>query len=204
MRYARPYDEGYEACPCFWGRDPGSLLLFLEEIVQGFAGLSVLDLGCGEGKNAIYLARRGAVVRAIDYSPLAIKNAQHSWADFATVRWEIGDVVSTELPANTYDVVIAYGLLHCLSSCRVISDVVNRMKNATKPGGYNLVCSMNDRFQDLSGHRDLIPCLLSHLEYLKLYEDWMILRETDADLREAHPHNGVWHTHSMTRLVSQR
>jgi ubiquinone/menaquinone biosynthesis C-methylase UbiE len=48
----------------------------LEE--SNFSGLKVLDLGCGEGKNALYFAERGAQVVGIDISHVAILNAQNS------------------------------------------------------------------------------------------------------------------------------
>ena len=47
----------------------------LEE--SNFSGLKVLDLGCGEGKNALYFAERGAQVVGIDISHVAILNAQN-------------------------------------------------------------------------------------------------------------------------------
>src|SRR5690242_16399740 len=63
-----PYDDRYARCPCFWGREPGSLIRRLEAHIPSFAGLTVLDAGCGEGKNAAYLSERGAVVHAVDCS----------------------------------------------------------------------------------------------------------------------------------------
>ena len=50
------YDEGYIASDCFWGEEPGSLIRQLGEVLTDFAGLSVLDAGCGEGKNAVHLS----------------------------------------------------------------------------------------------------------------------------------------------------
>src|SRR6266849_156523 len=76
------YEDGYRACDCFWGRQPGSLIQKLLEYVFEPAGMTVLDTGCGEGRNAIYLARLGANVRAVDISSRrAIANAQRAWPD---------------------------------------------------------------------------------------------------------------------------
>ena len=65
------YDAGYIACPCFWGRSPGSLVRLLDKYIVDFSGMEVLDAGCGEGKNAAFLSQRGARVRAIDVSEAA-------------------------------------------------------------------------------------------------------------------------------------
>jgi hypothetical protein len=67
------YDDGYRRCPCFWGKTPGKLVSALADIVPSFHGLRILDAGCGEGKNAVFFAQRGAFVRAIDVSALAAR-----------------------------------------------------------------------------------------------------------------------------------
>ena len=67
------YDEGYKACPCFWGDKPASLVAELMA-THDVADWIVLDLGCGEGKNAAALARAGARVTAIDCSEVAVEN----------------------------------------------------------------------------------------------------------------------------------
>jgi 2-polyprenyl-3-methyl-5-hydroxy-6-metoxy-1,4-benzoquinol methylase len=59
------YDDGYSRCACFWGRSPGSLVQrFIAKVPC--KGLRVIDLGCGEGKNAYALAHAGALVTAVD------------------------------------------------------------------------------------------------------------------------------------------
>src|SRR5258708_2028403 len=110
-----PYDAGYAACPCFWGREPSSLVGALRKTVRSFIGLQVLDAGCGEGKNTAFFARHGASVRAIDYSPLALRNARAAWGSPQNVEWERGDIREVQLAPDAYDIVIAYGVLHCLA-----------------------------------------------------------------------------------------
>jgi len=199
------YDGGYKACPCFWGRHPGSLIGWLENHLQDFSGLSVLDAGCGEGKNAIYMARKGCTVQAIDISKLAILNARHAWHDYDDISWEVTDIRSLPLDAKRYDVVIAYGLLHCLSSQSEVESVIRKLQGATKPGGYNVVCAFNDQNQEMEdAHPGFSPVLLSHSAYLNHYDDWQIVYETNEALHEVHPHNNVPHSHSITRLVAKR
>ncbi len=108
------YDDGYKCCACFWGREPGSLLTILGEHVTSFEGLEVLDIGCGEGKNAAFLARRGARVRAVEISELALRNARQAWETVEGVEWEQADARHLLLPADAYDIIVAYGLFHCL------------------------------------------------------------------------------------------
>lgn len=85
------YDEGYRICKCFWGTDPGRLVKHIEQYIDYFSGLMVLDVGCGEGKNAIYLSRLGAKVHAIDISERGIFNAKAAWPDFEKVSCVLND-----------------------------------------------------------------------------------------------------------------
>ena len=198
------YDAGYEACSCFWGTQPGSLVNRLFDICPTIRGLKVFDAGCGEGKNAMALARMGAVVDAVDISEHAIRNAKRAWPDYEIVNWASCDVAEYDLPNEWYEVVIAYGLLHCLSSHQHVATMVDKLQKATSQGGYNLICTFNDRRQELDVHPDLNPILLPHDDFVRLYDGWKLMYETDTDLQEVHPHNPVVHTHSMTRIIARK
>lgn len=198
------YDEGYRKCPCFWGREPSSLVLKLQSFLPNLQDLTVLDAGCGEGKNAAYFANNGAIVRALDISEIAIVRARESWDPIENVKWEVADVRQLLLLPSSFDIVIAYGLLHCFSSTADIRNTVEKLKDATKESGFNIICTFNDRHQELDAHPGFHPCLLPHSLFIDLYSDWNILVESDSDLREQHPHNNIEHTHSMTRIIAQR
>lgn len=198
------YDDGYRHCSCFWGTTPGRLVVQLEHILGSFDGLTVLDAGCGDGKNAAYCARRGANVTAFDLSEYAIANARRTWHEVSNVSFHVGDVLTDESLAHEYDVVIAYGLIHCLESEDQIRRVVERLKAITRLKGWNVVCSFNNRFQQLEAHPGFEPTLMSHSQICELYHTWSLAHCSDSDLTEVHPHNGIVHTHSMTRILARK
>jgi SAM-dependent methyltransferase len=199
------YDDGYRECPCFWGNEPGSYVKLLCEYVPSFEGLRILDAGCGEGKNAIFLAQKGGSVDAIEMSELALRNGMHHWNGNTSVRWSNADVRNIDLPREQYDIVVAYGLLHCLHSINEIHAVLTTLQETTCIHGFNVICVFNSRHQELHAHPGFSPTLLSHGEYLRLYSrGWKILAESDSDLIERHPHNDIEHTHSMTRMLAQK
>lgn len=198
------YDDGYRMCPCFWGKKPGSLVALLEKHLGKWQDLHILDIGCGEGKNAIYLARLGAKVDAIDISAFAIANAKRAWTDKDNVNWIVYDIRQMKIEQGRYDVVILYGILHCLKDALEITEIVTKTKDATKTGGFHIVCSFNERTQDLTAHPDFSPILVRDSFYLSLYSDWSILYHTDEDLIESHPHNDIEHVHSMTRIIAEK
>src|ERR1700722_3650082 len=197
------YDEGYRAVPCFWGTRPGSLVSdFLGRYPCG-SHAEVLDLGCGEGKNAAAFTAAGCHVDAIDCSSAALENGRNAFSHL-DIGWLLADARKISLPPRHYDVVVAYGFFHCLPNKEEISALIGLTKEATKVGGYHLVCAFNSRSQDLSAHPGFIPTLASHAWYLRKYTDWSIVSATDTILHERHPHNGIPHHHSLTRLIARR
>ena len=79
------YDIGYKKCNSFWGTTPSSLILKLNAEFKNYQNKSILDIGCGEAKNAIYFAEKGCYVDAFDISEFAIANACRPDAAVSTV-----------------------------------------------------------------------------------------------------------------------
>jgi tellurite methyltransferase len=197
------YDDGYQAVPCFWGTRPGSLIAEHLKSHPRRPGALALDLGCGEGKNAAALTRAGYLVDAVECSRAAINNGRHLFSDL-DINWLEADVREVQFPQKHYDIVVAYGLYHCLRGSDEISLLIDRTKDATRPGGHHLICVFNDGSHDLRAHPGLHPTLASHGWYLSKYSDWSLVSATDSILKEIHPHNNIPHHHSLTRLTARR
>jgi tellurite methyltransferase len=197
------YEAGYSACDCFWGLVPGTYVQRLAGLLDNFSELRILDAGCGEGKNAAWLAGKGATVTAVEISRRALDHARRLHPH-ASVDWLCADVTKQTWPPAFFDVVIAYGLFHCLSSTSDITMFHATLSNATKVGGYHVICSFNDRDQDLSAHPDFEPCLASHEFYCDLYRAWNIEAVSDETRYETHPHNMLPHHHSLSRLIARK
>jgi SAM-dependent methyltransferase len=101
---AAEWDARYsERDGAMWsGRPNGRLVAEVAALSPGRA----LDVGCGEGADAIWLARRGWTVTAIDVSDLAVCRAREA-AELAgaAVEWVCGDVLQTPFPARSFDLV---------------------------------------------------------------------------------------------------
>jgi 2-polyprenyl-3-methyl-5-hydroxy-6-metoxy-1,4-benzoquinol methylase len=162
------YDDGYSRCACFWGRSPGWLVKRFVSHVP-CKGLRVLDLGCGEGKNAYALAQAGAAVTAVDCSELAIANGRREFGD-ADIEWVISDGGLYLSDCQPFDVVVMYGLLHCLPSPKAISRMIASALQRTRKGGYHILATFNDGPHDLSAHPGLKPTLAPHEFYL--HQEW--------------------------------
>ena len=60
------YEKWYEGEDYYWGLEPGLFLKELIELCPPSSGKKVLDIGCGEGKDAVYMAQRGYDVTAFE------------------------------------------------------------------------------------------------------------------------------------------
>lgn len=103
-RQAAEWDARYnERDGAKWsGRPNGRLVAEVAGVTPGRA----LDVGCGEGADAIWLARRGWTVTAIDISSVAVGRAREA-AELvgAVVEWVAGDALQMQFPAGSFDLV---------------------------------------------------------------------------------------------------
>jgi SAM-dependent methyltransferase len=121
------YSEGDGA---MWsGRPNGRLVAEVGDIPPGRA----LDVGCGEGADAIWLAKRGWTVTAIDVSDVALGRARESARTAgASVEWVTGDALEMPLPAGSFDLVsLQYPALPKAAGERA----VRRLLDTVRPGG---------------------------------------------------------------------
>lgn len=74
--------------------------------VTGLAAGTALDVGCGEGADAIWLAQAGWAVTAIDISEVALRRAREA-AEKAgvSVEWVSGDALEAPFPERSFDLV---------------------------------------------------------------------------------------------------
>ena len=125
------WNERYASRGMVWGTDPNR---FLAEYATGLTPRRILDLGCGQGRNAVWLATQGHRVTGIDLSPVAIEQARRLAADHAVeVTLEAADVVkSWTPPPDTFDLVVLSYLQLPPQDRRVAHD---KATEAVAPGG---------------------------------------------------------------------
>lgn len=101
---AQAWDERYAASELVWSAEPN---VFVAEELADLPPGRALDLAAGEGRNAIWLARRGWEVTAADFSQVALDKGRRLAGD-TELRWVRADATRWDERAAYDLVVVAY------------------------------------------------------------------------------------------------
>ena len=129
-----------------WSAEPNRL--FAAE-VGGLQPGRALDLACGEGRNAVWLAERGWRVTGVDFSDVALgKAAELAASRGVDVEWVVADVLDHEPEPRAFDLV---ALLYLQLPREALLRVVRSAARAVAPGG-TLVVLGHDTTNLARGH----------------------------------------------------
>lgn len=103
------WNQRYKAEELVWSGNPNQLLLQeVDGIEKGIDDPgTALDLGCGEGRNAIWLAEQGWRVTAVDFASEGIDKARKlAQSKNVQVEWRCADVTDYEMGEGLYDLIV--------------------------------------------------------------------------------------------------
>lgn len=130
------WDERYGGAERTWSGRPNAVLVAEAE---GLRPGRAVDLGCGEGGDAIWLAEQGWQVTGVDFSAAGLEKAAQHAAERGVgdrIEWRQADLRSWTPDGEQWDLVTSH-FLHLLDEGMV--DATRRMADAVAPGGTLLV-----------------------------------------------------------------
>lgn len=182
------WDERYRSVDRVWsGNANAQVVATVADLTPGTA----LDLGCGEGGDAIWLATKGWQVTAVDVSPVALERAAR-WAADAGVAERVTftqvDAMTWDPAPERYDLVSAQ-FIHVPSD--KLTALHRRLAAAVRPGGTLLIVGHHPSDMETTIGRPNLPDLMFTAEQIAPVLDpaeWDI--ETSAPERATHDPDG--------------
>lgn len=181
------WDDRYGESEQIWSGDPNTVLV---RETSGLTPGRALDLGCGEGADAIWLARRGWRVTAVDISRVALDRAgRHAAeADVADrIDWQQADL-ATFFPGGIFDLVSAQ-FLHSRGGLPR-EEILRTAASAVAPGGVLLVVGHAGwpSCESCPDHDVVFPTPEEVLESLELADgQWEVLLSGEHERTQTGP-----------------
>lgn len=146
------FEEAYRAGAPPWdiGRPQGAIVRLFE---RGEIRGSVLDVGCGTGENALWLAARGRTVTGVDASPTAVEQALRKAAERGlSVPFLVADALQLRRLHHNFETVIDCGLFHTLADDQR-RPYAQSLTEVLSPGGVLHLLCFSDEEPEGSGPR---------------------------------------------------
>jgi len=107
-------------------------------------GKQLLDVGCGEGADSVFFARKGFTVTAIDRNKDYIKRFRQFCKNekLSAISILHRDVINYRYPRKRYDVILCLLVICCMKRSE-FDKMVNPLKQSVKPGGIIIMSSRN-------------------------------------------------------------
>ena len=195
------YDVAYRKPEYYWGKLPSRSCFKVLELLPPDKPLRLLDIGCGEGRDAIFFARNGYHVSGFDLSQAGIDKtkalADEVGVDIHVFKANILDYRLSEY----FDILHASGVLHYVPR-ELREEVLSNYKEFTSTNGLNVLnVFVRKPFierapdSDATGHPWISGELFAH------YHDWKleVCTEEIFDCMSS----GVPHKHAINRLIAR-
>jgi len=163
------WDQRYSRPTFIYGKSP---VQFLAENYQyiPFEG-SVLDMGMGEGRNAVFLAQKGYKVTGVDISSVAVKKAYLLAQEFGVkIKGVVASLKDYSIQPNSYDAIVCFYW--------VDRTMIEKIKTWLKPGGILIYegHTVRERARDPQKKSEALDHFLKEQELLKLFTGMRVLK----------------------------
>jgi len=165
-------------------------------------GLKALDLGCGEGRNVLYLTSIGFVTSAVDISVSGIHKLTNVARDLdLDIDALVCDMREYQFNKE-FDFIVCKGCLHLIRR-EEWQKVIANMKKSTSRGGIHNVGIFTDTLPEPEDQRGLMVGLFKEGELFTCYKDWEIIETKSSEFEDEHP-DGSKHKHSANNIIVRK
>lgn len=196
------YDTRYRGAANYWGQTPSPMCRTVLDLMPPERPLRVLDIGCGEGQNAVFLAEHGYEVSAFDLSSVGVEKTLRAARNAGVVVNVFQADLLTFRLSDEYDILFSSGTLHFIPE-PLRHEIFGNYKCHTVLGGINAFTLLVEKpfiakapDSDASANRFVSGELFTH------YHDWKIelCNEAIFDCMSG----GVPHQHASNRMIARK
>ena len=163
-----PYDEQYQVEENLFGKPYPEFVNLVE--AMGIRG-NALDLGCGQGRDALMLAAHGFRVTGVDESRTGVAQMiERARTQDLDVIGVVGDFYTFEFPED-YDVIVLDSILHFPKDSAKELDLLDRVFTHTREGGQVFIFIHKSRAKE----KRLKECVSA------LADDWRVVEDRHID-----------------------
>lgn len=199
--FKKYYDRVYSENENFFGRGTEKPSSLVRKIPEYLKGGSVLELGTGQGRNALWLARQGFEVDARDISQVGIKQIQKvATEEKLPVRASCVDM--REPLIGMYDAIMSTAAFHYISRKDAL-ELIQEMKLHTNPLGVNVIAAFTQDGDFFKNNPEgFYP---NRLELKEIYNDWEVLTYDEiSSPAMAKKEDGSPMINTIARLIARK
>lgn len=201
------FDDWYQNHPNYYSQPSDGLIECLKEF--GIGPCKAIDVGCGQGRNALWLASKGFEVVAVDNSPGAIgslKNAAK--AQGLQIDARVADIRSFDFGTRQFELVVILTTLNHLES-EYIPDCCKRIIKSLTPNGVIYCVSFTTEDPGFKGNsRQSSECSGTVKYYFlpgelkQLFSDLEVMKY--KEYTKADDTHGPLHYHGKVKLIGRK
>lgn len=196
------YERRYDADEYYWGVEPSQMCYEVMKLIPPVRPLKLLDIGCGEGKDAVFFAKNGYKVTAFDITKAGIDKAR-KLADkhCVNVNFFKADAADFRLESE-FDVIFCSGVLHFIPN-ELRREVFDNYQRHTAKGGIHAMNVFVDKpFIPVPPDKDSRNFKWLSGELFGYYTDWK-LHSCDEVIFDCMS-GGIPHKHCMDIMIAEK
>jgi len=165
-------------------------------------GASILDMGCGDGRNSLFLSKKGFIVDAFDIAETGIEKIKYLVnKENLKINAFLFDMKNFKFE-KSYDLIITHGCLHLIDKKEWLR-LIDLIKENTNIKGYNVHAVFTNKIAPPIDMEQFFIGLFLENEIFDFYKNWKVLVKESYIFNDEHANN-IKHTHAVNKIVAQK
>lgn len=196
------YEKWYASDEYYWGTEPADFCDKLIKLQPATASTKVLDIGCGEGKDAVYFAEKGYSVTAFDLTSTGIEKTKKLTSQRKVRIDAYVDDINTFQTNDTFDIIYSTGTIQYLFDENK-KEFFEKIEKITKMNGVVFFNVFAEKpFLELPPDWDIEEKMWKSGELFTYFSDWKIHHIEEAIFED--DSGGIPHLHCMDTIICEK